>query len=243
MMHVRCVLLRPVVAAALCAALGLSGCAIANSQEQINRLEQQRLELQQERNRLESMVAASEGQQASLRRELGRVQAEMAQLRKTHEGIVRSSYSEAEQAARDKELEAFRKVPGVEAEREPTGDIRLTVNQAILFPTGSADVSKTGQETLKGLASILKEQYKEASLRVEGHTDNVPVKKVKDRYPSNWELSSARSSAVLRYLIDHGAANAQRCAVTGYADQQPVASNINEEGRKKNRRVEIFVTP
>ncbi|MFN0058342.1 MAG: flagellar motor protein MotB [Planctomycetota bacterium] len=238
----RCVSMRAFVGVALLCGMGLSGCAIANSQDQINRLEQQQLELQQERNRLESSLAASEGQQASLRRELQRQQAELNQLRKDREGLVRASLTEAELAERDRELEKFRSVPGVEAEREPTGDIRLTVNQAILFPTGSAEVSKVSK-TLDGIASILKEKYPGASLRVDGHTDNVPVKKVKDRYPSNWELSSARSSAVVRYLISKDAADPSRCTVTGSGEFQPVATNVNEDGRKRNRRVEIFVTP
>jgi chemotaxis protein MotB len=172
-----------------------------------------------------------------------RLQSEVRQTRKDNAEIVRASLTQDEAAARDRDLEEFRTVPGVEVEREPTGDIRLTVNEAILFRTGSAEVGASGKRTLSDIAVILKNKYSNATIRVEGHTDNVPVKRVKDRYPSNWELSSARSCAVLRHLIEQKAIDASRGSVTGFADQLPVASNVNEDGRKRNRRVEIFVTP
>jgi chemotaxis protein MotB len=78
-------------------------------------------------------------------------------------------------------------------------------------------------------------------LRVEGHTDSIPIiGKLTEKYPTNWELSTARSSAVVRYLIELGAPK-EKLAAVGYADARPIASNSTVEGRAKNRRVEFII--
>jgi chemotaxis protein MotB len=74
---------------------------------------------------------------------------------------------------------------------------------------------------------------------IEGHTDNQPISSA--RYPSNWELSNARATSVLRYMLDHDGLPASRLSSTGYADTKPVADNATPEGKAKNRRVEIVV--
>jgi chemotaxis protein MotB len=75
-------------------------------------------------------------------------------------------------------------------------------------------------------------------LSVEGHTDNVPIS---GRFPSNWELSTARATTVLRELIEHHGIPADRLQAAGYADERPVASNDTPDGRAANRRVELVV--
>jgi chemotaxis protein MotB len=115
--------------------------------------------------------------------------------------------------------------------------IRLLTDQ-LLFDSGSA-VLKTGSEPL--LAHISKALVSGGTtnpVRVEGNTDNQPI--TTSAFPSNWDLSSARADAVVRYLIATGL-GAKRLSVTGYADQRPIASNATAAGRAANRRVELVV--
>lgn len=113
--------------------------------------------------------------------------------------------------------------------------IRLADN--LLFPPASADIRSSALPLLEIVASALLEVDQE--VRVEGHTDNVPVKT--ERYPSNWELSSARATAVLRYLAETGDVPAERIFAAGYGEFRPVATNLTPEGRAVNRRADVVV--
>jgi chemotaxis protein MotB len=113
--------------------------------------------------------------------------------------------------------------------------IRLADN--LLFPPASADIRSSALPLLAIVASALLGVDQE--IRVEGHTDNVPVNT--ERYPSNWELSSARATAVLRYLAETGEVPAGRVFAAGYGEFRPVATNLTPEGRGVNRRADIVV--
>jgi len=121
--------------------------------------------------------------------------------------------------------------------------LTMTMVDKILFPSGKTEISKAGQQVLDKVVSILKE-VKDKRIQVEGHTDNVPiVSDLKNRYPTNWELSTARATEVVRYLQEHGKLDPQLLSATGYGEFQPVASNDTDEGRHKNRRIEIVLLP
>jgi len=107
-----------------------------------------------------------------------------------------------------------------------------------LFRPGGATLSPSGKEFVK-LISKLFMQSPTAQIRVSGHTDNIPIHT--RRYPSNWELSCARASSVMRYLIDECGINPNILSSIGYGSHQPVMSNETEEGRSRNRRVEIEI--
>jgi chemotaxis protein MotB len=107
-----------------------------------------------------------------------------------------------------------------------------------LFRPGGATLTPSGKEFVK-LISKLFMLSPTAQIRVSGHTDNVPIHT--RRYPSNWELSCARSSSVMRYLIDECGINPSVLSSIGYGPHKPVMSNETEEGRSKNRRVEIEI--
>jgi len=77
-------------------------------------------------------------------------------------------------------------------------------------------------------------------IRVEGHTDNVPVG-FSDRFRSNWDLSSARSASVANYILDSTELEPGRLSISGFADSKPIASNDTLEGRARNRRIEVIV--
>ena len=109
--------------------------------------------------------------------------------------------------------------------------------------TGSATINEKGQDTLLRVTESLREQQ-ERSILVEGHTDNVPIGIVlQDRFPTNWELSTARATSVVRILQDAGGLEPERLSACGYSYYRPVASNDSEEGRHQNRRIEIILVP
>ena len=121
--------------------------------------------------------------------------------------------------------------------------LTMTMVDKIIFPSGSAEISKEGQKVLDKVISILKD-VKDKRIQVEGHTDNVPiVSALKKRFPTNWELSTARATEVVRYLQEAGGLDPKLLSATGYAEYQPVAPNDTEEGKHKNRRIEIVLLP
>lgn len=121
---------------------------------------------------------------------------------------------------------------------------KLTVNMvdAILFDSGKAEVKPQGVAVLQKVVDILK-TVKDKAIRIEGHTDNVQISGALTRkYPTNWELSSARAINVTRYLQQQGIDPAVLSAVA-YGEYHPVAGNDTEEGKAKNRRIEIILVP
>jgi len=121
---------------------------------------------------------------------------------------------------------------------------KLTVNmvEAVLFDSGKAEVKTEGLLVLQKVVDVLKEA-KDKVIRVEGHTDNVPIAGGLARvYPTNWELSAARAINVTRYLQARGIDPAKLSAVA-YGEFRPVADNETKEGRAKNRRIEIVLAP
>lgn len=120
---------------------------------------------------------------------------------------------------------------------EPRGLVVSIVSEGVLFDAGSAELRPEGRAVLDGLAGNLGSIPNK--LAIEGHTDNQPISTA--RFPSNWDLSGARASSVLRYLTDVHHLPASRLSASGYGDTVPVASNDDDAGRAKNRRVDIAI--
>ncbi|HVW32272.1 MAG TPA: flagellar motor protein MotB [Acidimicrobiia bacterium] len=119
---------------------------------------------------------------------------------------------------------------------ESRGLVVTIVTDRVLFDPGQADLRPEGREVMDKIAAALGKLPNKLS--VEGHTDNTPIS---GRYPSNWELSTARATTVLRELIERHGIDPGRLQAAGYADERPVASNATPEGRAANRRVELVV--
>ncbi len=119
------------------------------------------------------------------------------------------------------------------------GRLVIDLKQDILFPSGSAELSELGIETLKEVADALVD-FPDRAFQVEGHTDNVPIKT--QRFPSNWELSTARAVSVVKLFKDVGLAG-ENLSAAGYGEFQPRAANESEEGRALNRRIEVVMVP
>lgn len=113
----------------------------------------------------------------------------------------------------------------------------IRLSDRLLFPSASAQLSAEAEPLLKVVAEVLRGVPND--IRVEGHSDNVPV--ATSRYPTNWELSSARATSVLRFLVEEGGVEAKRVFAAGYAEFRPVASNVTPEGRAQNRRADIVL--
>ena len=114
--------------------------------------------------------------------------------------------------------------------------IVITINDSLLFKSGQAQIDPNFDMDLRQISDVLKKYPN--MIQVEGHTDNNKINS--GLYPSNWELSSARASSVVRALIANGVQESQLTAI-GYAANQPIESNKTEEGRYRNRRVTIKI--
>jgi chemotaxis protein MotB len=119
------------------------------------------------------------------------------------------------------------------------GRMVVELSENILFDSGKSDLKKEGKEALTEVASVLG-SIPNRDFQIAGHTDDIPIKSAK--FPSNWELSTARAVEVTRFLASKGVDPA-RLSAAGYAETQPVASNADAEGRAQNRRIEIVLMP
>ncbi|MCP4268192.1 MAG: flagellar motor protein MotB [Candidatus Brocadiaceae bacterium] len=121
------------------------------------------------------------------------------------------------------------------------GHISVVLPSSILFNSGQTKLKKAATNSLTKVCSVLKKDFPNEIIRVEGHTDSDPVKRTKKVYKSNWELSSARAANVLHFLVDKCQLDPKKLYLAGYGKYQPVASNKSKSGKQKNRRVEIVV--
>ncbi len=116
--------------------------------------------------------------------------------------------------------------------------VLLTMKGALLFDSGSAQLKKDAESVVDKVAAIL-ERYAGGEVEINGHTDNVPIKSA--RFADNEELSSARALSVFYYLLDHSTLDPTKLKHAGMGERVPIADNSTEEGRAKNRRVEIRI--
>ncbi len=116
----------------------------------------------------------------------------------------------------------------------------ITISDAILFDSGKAEIKSDAFSILNNISAVLKTKVPDKDIGINGYTDNVSIKHSK--WKSNWELSTARATDVLHYLVKNGV-SPKRLSATGYGEYRPVASNATVKGRAKNRRVEIVILP
>ena len=143
------------------------------------------------------------------------------------------SYEEIEKSINDMNLD------GVEAQIDSRGLVIKLSDNALTFKSGSAEITPDSLVPLGEVAKLIKEKFAIHIIRVEGHTDSDPVSN--SIYPSNWELSSARASSVVRHLINNYKFSPSIFIAAGYADTVPVVKGNSQRDKQKNRRVEIVV--
>ena len=181
------------------------------------------------RTRIEDRIKAAEAEKARLEQERTAKETEIQRLARTHEELTKSL--KAEIAKGDIRIQQVRD--------------SLTINMVdrMLFDSGQSHVKPAGLKVLKQVSDILK-KVADKQIRIEGHTDNVQIgAKLKKRFPTNWELSTARATSVVRYLIEEGGIDRGNLSAVGYANTRPAASNDTEDGRTANRRIEIVLYP
>jgi chemotaxis protein MotB len=117
------------------------------------------------------------------------------------------------------------------------GKLLVEILDRVLFDSGQAVLKTEGEQVLQKIAQILA-QYPNRQVQIIGHTDNVPIR---NRYASNWELSTARATAAVRFLCDSGGVDPRRLGAVGYGEFRPIADNSTEDGRAHNRRIAVVV--
>ena len=132
-----------------------------------------------------------------------------------------------------KELEVDKKLTLIAEENRVT----IRISESMLFEPGTDKIMKEGYPVIDEVASVLRDLPN--SIRIEGHTDNVPVNT--ERFPSNWDLSSARSISILKYLIARHSYEPRKLSALGFGEYRPLDTNDTPTGRFKNRRVDIMV--
>ncbi|MBI5599138.1 MAG: OmpA family protein [Deltaproteobacteria bacterium] len=113
----------------------------------------------------------------------------------------------------------------------------VSLSERIVFESGNADIMPQAKAIIGDIAVVLRGMPNH--VRIEGHTDNVPIST--PRFPSNWELSSARALSILKHLVDVHGLNPGKLSATGYGEFRPFAPNLTADGRAKNRRVDIVI--
>ncbi|QQR90109.1 MAG: OmpA family protein [Myxococcales bacterium] len=234
--------------------LALIGCGYSEEEMQakqarINDLETQLKDSQSRSEDLEARlndVAAKNATMASRLKELGenveQLEQERGSLKSTVEKLSeREKQAQARLATFRNMLERFKSMIASGALRVRIVRNRMVVElpEGILFDSGKAVLKKDGEATLAKVAEVLK-TINDREFQITGHTDNVPIRSA--RFPSNWELSTARAVNVLKFLVNSGM-DRQMLSAAGYAFTQPVAPNDSKESRAKNRRIEIVLMP
>ena len=209
----------------------------------LNTLEDLKFELRQEKTAvIEKEQAINELElvrrkiEDSLKEELGQKEAELAEKEKTISELDETR-KEIETSLKEQIAQKDIKIEEIE------GKLKVTFVDKILFASGSVMIKAKGQEVLQKLADSFRDNP-EQNIVVEGHTDDIKIgKALQARFPTNWELSAARASAVVRFLHEQGNIEPERLTASGFSYFQPVASNLTEEGRSQNRRIEIILVP
>ena len=216
--------------AVLAAAFFMSGCVStgtfekmqAGKNEEIKALQQQKTALEQDNAALKEQNASHMQQNAVIQEKVGSLE----QQQKQYNALVQGLATEVQKG----QLQV----------RQYQNMLAVDLAEQIFFDSGRATLKPGGKQVLKKVGEALK-AYENKLIRVVGYTDNVPVAKaLQGRYPTNWELSVARATTVVRFLQDVGIPP-ERMVASGRGEYSPVASNDTPEGREKNRRIEIML--
>jgi chemotaxis protein MotB len=170
-------------------------------------------------------LAALSNQLAEAQKSISDLKEENAHVTKTQHGLE----DEMRQALESKDVTIS----------ELKGKLTVNILDQILFDSGEAELKPEGQKILEKIAGVLM-QHTNRQIHVIGHTDDVPIRR---KFASNWELSTARATAAVRFLQEHAGVEPRRLGALGYGEFHPAAPNTTPEGRAKNRRIEIVILP
>jgi chemotaxis protein MotB len=192
------------------------------SSEKLEKLEGEKAELVAAKEDLSKDLAEKSG-------ELAQKSGELAQLKGTYDKLEEKMKDEI--AKGDISLS------------QDGGKLRVGLVDKILFDSGEAAISKRGEGVLARVGAVLA-SIDDKQIQVSGHTDRTPIsEKLAAQFPTNWELSAARATNVVRFLAEKASVPPQRLVASGYGEYHPIASNKSGAGRARNRRIEILLTP
>jgi chemotaxis protein MotB len=178
---------------------------------------------------LDAIRERLEHSSAELQHEVAEKESELDRLHSAQNELM----SELEQEIADKQVQ-------VEQIRD---QLRVEMIDEVLFDSGESELKPEGVAILIKVANVLR-KTQGRSIEVQGHTDNVPIRgALAARYPTNWELSAARATNVVRVLQDEAGVAPAVLSAAARSEYQPRASNDTEEGRRQNRRIEILLGP
>jgi chemotaxis protein MotB len=121
------------------------------------------------------------------------------------------------------------------------GKIAVMLPSSIFFNPGQVTLKKEAKSSLAKVCNAIKTSFPDENVRIEGHTDNDPIKRTKGLYASNWELSAKRAANVLHFLVGQCSLDPNRLHIAGFGEYQPIASNNTKKGKMQNRRVELVI--
>ena len=199
------------------AAADVAAAAVAQKElaDKVEKLEGEKAELATAKEELSKEVAAKSG--------------ELAELKGTYDKLEEKMKDEI--AKGDISLS------------QDGGRLRVGLVDKILFDSGEAAISKRGEEVLARVGAVLA-TIDDKQIQVSGHTDKTPISgKLTGQFPTNWELSTARATNVVRFLSEKAGVPPQRLVASGYAEYHPISNNKTAAGRARNRRIEILLTP
>jgi chemotaxis protein MotB len=183
--------------------------------------------------RLETMEA-EKADLLSLKNELS----EQVKVKEDELAKLQGTYSELEQKMKEEIAKGDVRLS------QSGGRIKVDLVDKILFDVGEATITKRGGDVLSRVGAVLA-NVKDKKIQVSGHTDDSPIvdKALKEKFPTNWELASARATVVVRYLEEKAKVPGRLLVAAAYGPWEPISTNANPSGRARNRRIEIVLTP
>ena len=210
------------------ASLAETRSELSQTQEILQNASEAARKIAAERNALQKDKSALETEKENLRAKLTEIESELQRIRVQSQRSITAIQ------------ERFKDTVG--AVLDDAGRLKLDVKGKILFETGSAILSTEGKTLLDAIAKevLLNTDYADYAVRIEGHTDNAPIGGSEIR---NWDLSTERAIAAVKYLQVYAGVEARRLAATGYAFYQPIDTADTPDAKAKNRRIEIILVP
>ena len=180
--------------------------------------------------------------------ELGKEKKALSEKAKQREEELRQEIAKKQEVLQEKSSTYNEMVSKLEKEiadkqikiTELNGDLNVRMNNKILFASGQAALNEEGLAVLEKIASVIKD-IEDKTIRVEGHTDNVPIQT--PRFPSNWDLSTARAISVIEHLVEKSEIPSVRFEAVGLSEFHPLNDNSTPELKALNRRIEIILKP
>lgn len=213
---------------------------LQTAEEEVNRLYEELEETKSRLARYEGMEAELE----RLRQRASELEGETEQLEEIADDAARREQREERRQQTASELQRVFEKELAEASielREVRNEIRMIINESVLFRSGRAEIRREGEDFLRKLAAVIKNQTG-SQIQIDGHTDDRGIgPRLQAIFPTNWELGAIRAVKVVRFLAEKEGIEAARLQAASSSQYRPIADNTEAEGRAQNRRIEVNI--